>query len=175
VQRGSATLASAALDIIGNYRTCEFTTLFRDGSPQTWPVSARLLSDGRFLLCTSIGLPQKALNIRHNPKVSLLYSEPTGSGVTVPGAVLIQGDATAEDSVITDMMATPDLAAFSETIIARQPSSKVMSSWLGRRIFFPYYMRILIYVTPRRALCWPTRNFTQSPAELDLKELSHVV
>ena len=50
-------LASAALDIIRDYRTGEFTTLFRDGSPQTWPVSARLLSDGRFLLCTSIGLP----------------------------------------------------------------------------------------------------------------------
>jgi hypothetical protein len=168
-------LASAALDIIRDYRTCEFTTLFRDGSPQTWPVSARLLSDGQFLLCTSIGLPQKALNIRRNPKVSLLYSEPTGSGVIGPGAVLIQGDATAEDSVVTDMLATPDLAALNETVMARQPSSKLMSSWLGRRLFFPYYMRILIYVTPRRALYWPARDFAQSPAELNLKELRDVV
>ena len=39
-RKDSAMLARAALDIIRDYRTCEFTTLFRDGSPQTWPVSA---------------------------------------------------------------------------------------------------------------------------------------
>ena len=62
-------MPSTAGDIIRNYRTCEFTTLFRDGAPQTWPVGARLLEDGRFLLTTSIGLPQKAFNIRRNAKV----------------------------------------------------------------------------------------------------------
>ena len=29
-------------------------------------------------------------------------------------------------------------------------------------------MRILIYVTPRRALFWPTRDFSAAPEELDL-------
>ena len=120
-------------------------------------------------------MPQKALIIRRNPKVCLLYSEPMGSGVSRPGAVLIQGDATAEDTVVTDMTATPVLAALNQTVMARQPSSKLMSSWIGRRLFFPYYMRILIYVTPRRALYWPTRDFTQRPVELDLKELRNVV
>ena len=90
------------LDIMQNYFTCEFTTLSRDGTPTTWPVSPRLLADGRLLLCTSIGMPQKAYNIRREPKVSLLFSEPTGSGITEPGAVLIQGDATAEDRIVTD-------------------------------------------------------------------------
>jgi hypothetical protein len=69
------------MEIIDKYFTCEFTTLGRDGSPQTWPVTTRLLGDGRFLTTTSLGLPQKAFNIRRNPKVSLLFSEPTGSGV----------------------------------------------------------------------------------------------
>ena len=69
------------IDVIDNYFTCEFTTLARDGSPVTWPVTPRLLEDGRFLLTTSIGLSQKAFNIRRNPKVSMLSSEPTGSGV----------------------------------------------------------------------------------------------
>src|SRR5258707_15846413 len=100
--------------------------------------------------------------------VSLLVPEPRGSNFIRPGAVLIQGDATAEDTVVTDMMATPDLAALNETVIARQPSSKLMSSWVGRRLFFPYYMRILIYVTPRRALYWPTGDFAQPSAELAL-------
>jgi hypothetical protein len=100
---------SAAVEIIDRYFTCEFTTLSRDGSPVTWPVSPRLLADGRFLLTTSIGMPQKAFNIRRNPKVSLLFSEPTGSGVSTPGAVLVQGDATAEDRIVTDVSADEDL------------------------------------------------------------------
>ena len=167
-------MLSPAVDVVVNYRTCEFTTLFRDGSPQTWPVSPLLLEDGRFLLCTSIGLPQKAFNIRRNAKVSLLFSEPTGSGVTEPGAVLIQGDAIAEDRVVSDMMADPELAALMETVFARQPAGAFMSSWLGRRLFPFYYVRILIHVTPRRAFFWPTRDFTSPPQELDLKELNRV-
>ena len=78
-------MPAAALDIIVNYRTCEFTTLSRDGSPQTWPVATRLLEDGRLLLCTSIGMPQKAFNIRRNPKVSLLFSRRWAAGSPSPG------------------------------------------------------------------------------------------
>ena len=100
-------MSGDALDIINDYFTCEFTTLSRDGSPQTWPVSPRLLADGRLLLTTSIGLPQKAFNVRRNPKVSLLFSEPTGSGIKQPGAVLIQGDATSEDRIVTDPLSEP--------------------------------------------------------------------
>ena len=94
-------MGAGFIDVIDGYFTCEFTTLSRTGSPQTWPLAARLLPDGRFLLSTSIGLPQKAFNIRRNPKVSLLFSNPTGSGVAKPGAVLVQGDATAEDRIVT--------------------------------------------------------------------------
>jgi hypothetical protein len=163
-----------AVEVVVKYRTCEFATLSRDGSPQTWPVGALLLADRRFLLCTSIGLPQKAFNIRRNGKVSLLFSEPTGSGVTDPGAVLIQGDASAEDRVVSDMMADPNLAGFMQTWFARQPAGDFMSSWLGRRLLPFYYWRILIYVTPRRALFWPTRDFTSVPQALDLSELHRV-
>jgi hypothetical protein len=152
-------VSSDALDIIDNYFTCEFTTLSRDGSPQTWPVSPRLLADGRLLLTTSIGLPQKAFNIRRNPKVSLLFSEPTGSGISEPGAVLIQGDAIAEDRIVTDVSSDPDLAALMATVTKRQPAGAFWSTWLGRRVMWPYYMRILIYVTPRRALSWPNPKF----------------
>ena len=49
---------------------------------QKWPVGTLLLGRRSFLLCTPIGLPQMALNIRRIAKVSLLFSEPTGSGVT---------------------------------------------------------------------------------------------
>jgi Pyridoxamine 5'-phosphate oxidase len=167
-------MPTSFLDIIDNYFTCEFTTLGRDGSPVTWPVTPRLLEDGRFLLTTSIGLPQKAFNIRRNPKVSMLFSESTGSAVAEPGAVLIQGDAIAEDRIVTDVSSDPDLAALLDTLVKRQPAGALWSSWLGRRLWWSYYMRILIYVTPRRAWFWPTRDFASSPEELDLSEVRRV-
>jgi hypothetical protein len=162
------------MDVIDKYFTCEFTTLSRDGSPVTWPVTPRILEDSRFLLTTSIGLPQKAFNIRRNPKVSMLFSEPTGSGVSEPGAVLIQGDATAEDRIVTDMLSDADLAALWETLVIRQPAGTLWSSWLGKRMWWSYYMRILIYVTPRRAWFWPTRDFASSPDELNVSEVRRV-
>ena len=167
-------MSAAALDIIDSYFTCEFTTLSRDGSPQTWPVSPRLLTDGRLLITTSIGLPQKALNVRRNPKVSLLFSEPTGSGIQHPGAVLVQGDATSEDRIVTDPLSDPEFAALAETVSTRQPAGALWTTWLGRRLWWSYYMRLLIHVTPRRALFWPTRDFTSSPEELDLSEVRRV-
>jgi pyridoxamine 5'-phosphate oxidase-like protein len=167
-------MPTSFLDIIDKYFTCEFTTLARDGSPVTWPVSPRLLDDGRFLLTTSIGLPQKAFNIRRNPKVSMLFSEPKGSGITEPGAVLIQGDATAEDRIVTDVSSDKELVALAETLAIRQPAGALWSSWLGKRLWWSYYMRILIYVTPRRAMFWPTRDFAGAPEELALSEVRRV-
>lgn len=156
-----------ALEIVRRYRTCEFTTFAKDGTPSTFPLCARLMDDGRFLITTSIGLPQKAFNIRRDPRVSLLFSEPKGSSVNAPGAVLIQGDATAEDRIVTDMSSVPELEAyFAENIFARQPNGSLMSSLIGRWLMPAYYMRILIYVTPRRAWHWPGRDFSMAPAEV---------
>jgi hypothetical protein len=124
------------------------------------------------LLTTSIGLPQKAFNIRKNSKVSLLFSEPRASGVKQPGAVLVQGNATAEDKIVSDPSSVPELATyFVENIFARQPAGKMWSSWFGKLIMGPYYMRILIYVTPTSFRYWPTRDFSVAP---ELLEVSHV-
>jgi hypothetical protein len=137
-------------------------------------VTPRLLHDGRFLLTTSIGLPQKAFNIRRDPKVSMLFSEPKGSGVTEPAAVLIQGDATAEDRIVTDVSSDKEFAALVETLAVRQPAGAMWSSRLGKRLWWSYYMRILIYVTPRQAWFWPTRDFTSQPEELELSGVRRV-
>jgi hypothetical protein len=142
--------------------------------PQTWPVSALLLDDARFLVTTSIGFPQKVLNIRRNPRVSLLFSEPTGSGLDTRGAVLISGDAVAEDRVVSDVTDNPELATLVQTVFERQPASRLMSSFVGRRLFSSYHLRILIYVTPSRAWYWPDKNFESPPQSVDLEELRHV-
>jgi Pyridoxamine 5'-phosphate oxidase len=163
-----------AVAIIRSYRTCEFANVSRDGTPQTWPVSPLLLGDGQFLLCTNVGYPQKVFNIRRNPKVSLFFSDPIGSGLPNPGGVLICGDAFAENRVIADIRSLPELADLTRTVIERQPSSKLMSSFIGRRLFPSYYWRLAIYVTPVKAFFWPTRDFTVPPQPLDLEELRHV-
>jgi hypothetical protein len=106
--------------------------------------------------------------------VSLLFSDPTGSGIGTPGAVLIQGDATAEDRIVTDVASDPDLAALCETIMRRQPSGAIWSTQFGRRLMWPYYMRLLMYVTPRRAVYWPDRDFHRSPTELPVSEVHRV-
>src|SRR6266540_2700144 len=83
-------------------RTCEFTTLARDGTPITWPTVALYQPTRvRFVITTSIGLPQKAFNVRRCSRVTMLYSDPTGSGLAAPPAVLVQGDAVCPDQVVT--------------------------------------------------------------------------
>ncbi len=64
------------------FRTCEMSTLARDGAPITWPTLPFWRPhEGRFLITTSIGLPHKAFNVRRNPRVALLFSDPTASGL----------------------------------------------------------------------------------------------
>ncbi len=135
--------------------------------PITWPVSARyLLDQGCFLLTASIGLAQKAINIRRNPRVSLLFSNPTASGLSNPPAVLVQGDAKAPDEIVTSVDAVPGLREYwLETIFRRQPASAMMSANpLMRKIMDWYYMRIIITISPRAIYWWANSDFTQ-PAQ----------
>jgi hypothetical protein len=62
--------------VFREFRTCEFSTLARDGTPITWP-TIPFWEPGRerFRITTSIGLPQKALNARRDRRVSLLFSD----------------------------------------------------------------------------------------------------
>ena len=47
--------------IIQSYRSCEFTTVFRDGAPQTWPVSPLFLADGRLLPVHQYRIPPEGV------------------------------------------------------------------------------------------------------------------
>ncbi len=156
------------------FRTCEFSTISKAGMPVTWPVSARYLADeGRFLLTTSLGLPQKALNIRRNPRVALLFSNPTGSGLSSPAAVLIQGDATAGEEVMTSPNARAGLREYwLESIFRRQPGTAMFSeNPLMRQMMDWYYLRILITVTPRKVTWWPGGDFSRAAQQLEVQHV----
>lgn len=156
-------------DVLGAlfaYRTCELSTLGRDGTPLAAPVSPVILPEqGRVLITTSIGLPNKAFNIRRDGRVSLLFSDPTASGLEAPPAVLIQGDAVCPDQIETW---TPELARLWELLAARQPASNVYGANALTRWFFDwYYMRLLIWVTPRSIRWWERGAMASEPHVLE--------
>jgi len=151
-------------------RTCEFTTLAKDNTPITWPTVALYEpAKGRFVITTSIGLPHKAYNLRRTPHVAMLYSDPTGSGLAAPPAVLVQGDAVCPDQILTR---SGELDALGRLLMVRQPvSAKYAANPLTRWLSDWYLMRLLIYVTPRRIRYWPHGDLSQPAVEV---EVDHV-
>jgi general stress protein 26 len=153
------------LNIINNYRTCEFATISKSSRPSAHPVTP-WYRDGmdHILVTTSIGFPQKIYNIRRNPKVSLLFSNPTASGITSGAMVAVQGDARLADSLTT----LDELEDFWRQMYRWQPASKAYSrTALSRYLFDWYYIRMRIYVTPRRVLYWPSGDFSHNPEVMD--------
>jgi hypothetical protein len=160
-----AVLPPEVEDVFEEFSTCEMSTLARDGTPITWPTLPFWYSDEkRFTITTSIALAQKALNVRRNPRVSLLFSNPTASGIENPPAVLVQGEAEAPDEIETSV------AGFEEELrkaSRRQPASLASgSNPISRYLMDWYFMRLMIYVTPRRILWWPGADFWRKPFEL---------
>lgn len=158
------------------FRTCELTTIGRDGYPSTWPTSVNFEPEtGRFVLTTSIAFPQKALNIRRNPRVSMLYSDPTASGLVQAAVVLVQGDALAPDEIHTSV--TGMERYWRDSIFRRQPTTDPLGrNPLTRRMMDWYFMRLEIVITPRTITWWPAGDVSQAPERLDVNagEVEHV-
>jgi hypothetical protein len=155
-------LPTVVTDVFRNFRTCEFSTLAKDGTPITWPTLPFWNAEAnQFVITTSIGLPQKAFNVRRTPRVSLLFSDSTASGLEQPPIVLVQGDAIAPDVVSTSIEGFEEPLA---EVFRRQPSSGLYSKFaLTRYLFDWYYMRLTIVVTPRRLLWWERGDYLQQP------------
>ena len=152
--------------VFREFRTCEFSTFAKNGTPITWPTAPFLLPSDEFMITSPIGIAQKILHVRQNPRVSLLFSDPTGSNLSDPPAVLVQGDATAPDEIITTTVGYEEQFL---TIFRRQPASALYcSNVLTRYLFDWYYMRLLIYVTPFRIRWWEHGDFSSTPQELEV-------
>jgi hypothetical protein len=150
--------------VLDRFRTGELTTFAKDGTPITVEVTPLWQRDaGRILITTGIGLPQKIYNVRRNPKVAMLFSDPTASGLTDPPAVLVQGDATASDIVTWD----DELAAHWDMIWRRQPKG-LGADPITRRLMWWYFQRIKIHIVPQRICWWPGGDMTTTPKEVRL-------
>jgi hypothetical protein len=129
------------------YRTCEFATVTRAGTPIAWPtVTWYDETTGTFTVTTSIALPTKAVNVRREPRVSMLFSDPTGSGRSTLPQVLVRGRAACPDVIRTD---PTGLEAYWTRLYERQPAGKMYgANTLTRRLMDWYYFRLVISVTP---------------------------
>lgn len=150
--------------MLRKFRCAEFSTIAREGCPLAVQVSPLWQpAEGRLLVTTGIGLPDKAYNARRDPHVALLFSNPTGSGLDDPPAVLVQGDATVSELTLWD----DDLAEFWPWIMTRQPIGQLWSgNPITRWLMDWYWMRILIHIEPIRLRWWPHRDISTEPCEV---------
>ena len=155
--------------VLQQFFTGEVTTVNKQGQPLTWPnLPYYDKENGRIVVTSSVAFPTKALIAKRNPKMAVLYSDPTGSGLNDPPAVLVQGDATVSD------MLGPEWESLSIAILKesfrRQPESRVyLRNPVIRKLFEFYYQRLVVVVQPRGILAWPHRDFSQPPTEIEVR------
>jgi hypothetical protein len=103
-------------------------------------------SRGSLAVTTALGMPRKAHQARANPRVALLLSDATGSGIERPPMVLVQGTALVDNEDLgANRQRYRDDTAAKPTGPATAPR--------GRRHDW-YFTRIYIYVRPERVYVW---------------------
>jgi hypothetical protein len=141
--------------------TATYASLTRAGQPVAFPCTPYLGDDGRTLdVSTGLTYPAKAERARRNPKVSLLFADPVGSGLDAPPVVLVQGLATVRDRDLqwnTDRYLRLSFAKF-PGMYDRQPAALL-------RLMTYYWARIWVQVTPTRILWWPSGAVAEPPRE----------
>lgn len=141
----------ASRDQISAYRVAEFVTLARDGSPVGWPLAPELDGD-RLVFSTGYVYPAKARNAQRDPRVAVLYSDPTASGRSdADPLVLVQGRCEVSDE---------DLQANTERYVAQHlrmdsPLAPMLKIPMLRQLMVGYLTRIWMDVAPERELSWP--------------------
>jgi general stress protein 26 len=161
-------LPSEVVEVFEHFRCCEFTTLNKQGIPVTWPVSAVYFAErGQFLITTSLGFPQKVWNIRRNPKVALLFSDATGSGITNAPTVLVQGNASSPDDIV---VWNDDMKRFWRELFRRQPSSRSYSgNVLTQKLMSWYFIRWCIFITPEVIRYYPDGDMQRAGETIEVQ------
>ncbi len=156
----TSSLPHQARDAFSRFVTTEFTTIGAKRQPITWPVTPYYTDGGPSIdISTGLGYPKKADDAKRNPRVSLLFSDPTGSGLGGTGQVLVQGIAEVDDA---------DLAAnreryWRESNVKLPATKKMHPPKPVRAMIGWYYTRIYVLVRPERVFVWPGPDVTAEP------------
>jgi hypothetical protein len=160
----TATLPSDVQQVFDRFITTEFTTVDGRGQPITWPLTPYYKpGDSCIDVTTGLGYPKKANDARANPKVAMLFSDPTGSGIEAAPQVLVQGTAEVDDR---DLDANRE--RYKREIVEKLPATqsdmppKVFERFLGW-----YLTRIYIHVRPERIYVWSDGNAAREPQLFD--------
>lgn len=138
-------------DLVRAYRVAEVVTLARDGSPVGWPLAPELEGD-RLVFSTGYVYPAKARNAQRDPRVAVLFSDPTASGRTdADPLVLVQGRCEVLDE---DLQANTERYV-AQHLRARTPLAPMLKVPGLRQLLVGYLTRIWMEVTPERELSWP--------------------
>jgi hypothetical protein len=160
----TATLPPEIQQVFDRFVTTEFTTVDGRGQPITWPLTPYYRpGDPCIDVTTGLGYPKKAKDARANPKVSLLFSDPTGCGMEDTPQVLVQGTAQVDDR---------DLAAnrerYKREIAEKLPGTRSETPpKVFERLLDWYYTRIYVHVRPERVYVWPGGDVTAEPQLFD--------
>ena len=160
----TSTLPTDVQHVFERFITTEYTTIDATGQPITWPVTPYYrVGDGAIDLTTGLGYPKKAEDAARNPQVSLLFSDPTGSGLDEPCAVLVQGTAEVDDR---NLVANRE--RYARESLEKLPATKSMyPPKLIRGMFDWYFTRIYVYVRPERVYLWEKGDFSRAPQLFD--------
>ena len=171
-------LPEQVLEVFRNFMTAETTTIGKNGYPVSWPVLPLFCPRPfQFVVLTSIGLLQKAVNVRRDGRVSLLFSEPAGSDLAHPPAVLVQGQAEAPDDLLIPMSKLDPAVAEAVReqglrIVRKQPGMRMyLANSISRWLMDWYFMRQAIYIHPDRITWWPEADFSRTPETLEVRHV----
>lgn len=156
----TGSLPSEVQSVFDRFITTEYTTIDRAGQPITWPVTPYYRPGaGAIDVTTGIGYPKKADDAAANPRVALLFSDPTGCGIEDPPMVLVQGTAKVDDA---DLEA--NARRYQRESMEKLPATKdQMPPDFLRRFFTWYFARLYVYVRPERVYVWPGGDVSAEP------------
>jgi hypothetical protein len=157
----TASLPADVREAFERFITCEYTTIGARQQPIVWPVTPYYRDGGPTVdVTTGLGYPKKANDARRNPRVALLFSDPTGSGTTSGLQVLVQGFAEVDDR---DLVANRE--RYWRESWDKLPGTRRMHPPKALRgLFGWYYTRIYVHVRPERVFVWPDGDLDRAPA-----------
>jgi hypothetical protein len=160
----TATLPDVVQQVFDRFVTTEVTTVDGRGQPITWPLTPYYRpGDPCIDVTTGLGYPKKAHDARANPKVSMLFSDPNGSGLERPPLVLVQGTAEVDDR---DLDANRE--RYRREMGEKLPAAKQdMPPKVFDRFIGWYLTRIYIHVRPERVYVWAGGDPAQEPQLFD--------
>jgi Pyridoxamine 5'-phosphate oxidase len=156
----TGTLPQEVQEVFARFITTELTTIDSRDQPIAWPVTPYYTPGSPTIdVTTGVGYPKKAQDARRNPQVSLLFSDPTGSGIESGTRVLVHGTAEVDDR---DLKANRE--RYREESLQKLPATKEMlPPKLLEGMFSWYFERIYVKVRPERVFVWPEGDLTSEP------------